>query len=416
MCVKLMSSSSPTTTAEKTIQHAFWNTQPISIVPHSSSSSSLSSIGDKTITNNLNTNTFPIYLPDTFEWDLLDVSDEKVLDEIFLFLRDNYVRNDQFRFEYSREFLKWTFQSDSQITQEIIILGLRRSQGNRKLCAMISSIPCWMSLNGQNVLISQINFLCVHRLLRGKRLTPVLIREISRRVCLQGIKQSVFTSGSLFTRPVSKCSYWHRPLNIKKLIHLEFSHVKQGWTMGMMDRYYRLPSSSTSHQFQKLTTDDVKEASQFFSKHISKYDLRPLFSQQKFEETFLPRNDVISTYIRKEDGQIVDFVSFFCICSPSSISSSSMSSSSSSNVNSSIKSAFSFYNLSSRSSIQDLIQNALILSKSEGFDVFTCLDVMNNQDAFGSLKFEQGSGILHYYVYNWSCESLKPPQIGLILV
>ena len=34
----------------------------------------------------------------------------------------------------------------------------------------------------------EINFLCVHKKLRSKRLAPVLIREITRRVNLKGKK------------------------------------------------------------------------------------------------------------------------------------------------------------------------------------------------------------------------------------
>jgi len=35
----------------------------------------------------------------------------------------------------------------------------------------------------------EINFLCVHKKLRSKRLAPVLIKEITRRVNLKGIWQ-----------------------------------------------------------------------------------------------------------------------------------------------------------------------------------------------------------------------------------
>lgn len=35
----------------------------------------------------------------------------------------------------------------------------------------------------------EINFLCVHKKLRAKRLAPVLIKEVTRRVNLMGIWQ-----------------------------------------------------------------------------------------------------------------------------------------------------------------------------------------------------------------------------------
>ena len=37
----------------------------------------------------------------------------------------------------------------------------------------------------------EINFLCVHKKLRAKRLAPVLIREITRRVNITGIFQVI---------------------------------------------------------------------------------------------------------------------------------------------------------------------------------------------------------------------------------
>jgi glycylpeptide N-tetradecanoyltransferase len=53
----------------------------------------------------------------------------------------------------------------------------------------------------------EINFLCVHKKLRAKRLAPVLIREITRRVHLQSIFQATYTAGMRLPRPVTVCRY-----------------------------------------------------------------------------------------------------------------------------------------------------------------------------------------------------------------
>ena len=53
----------------------------------------------------------------------------------------------------------------------------------------------------------EINFLCVHKKLRSKRLAPVLIREITRRVNCQGIFQAVYTAGVVLPKPVGTCRY-----------------------------------------------------------------------------------------------------------------------------------------------------------------------------------------------------------------
>lgn len=58
----------------------------------------------------------------------------------------------------------------------------------------------------------EINFLCVHKKLRSKRVAPVLIREITRRVNLEGIFQAVYTAGVVLPKPVATCRYQHLTL------------------------------------------------------------------------------------------------------------------------------------------------------------------------------------------------------------
>eukprot|EP00955_Chlamydomonas_euryale_P067863 359952-Chlamydomonas_euryale.AAC.3 len=71
----------------------------------------------------------------------------------------------------------------------------------------------------------EINFLCVHKKLRSKRLAPVLIKEITRRVNQADIWQAAYTAGVLIPKPIATCRYWHRSLNPKKLIDVGFSRL-----------------------------------------------------------------------------------------------------------------------------------------------------------------------------------------------
>lgn len=87
----------------------------------------------------------------------------------------------------------------------------------------------------------EINFLCVHKKLRSKRVAPVLIKEITRRVNLEGLFQAIYTAGVHLPTPVSICRYWHRSLNPKKLVDVEFSSLHRRMTLQRMIRIYRLP-------------------------------------------------------------------------------------------------------------------------------------------------------------------------------
>lgn len=64
--------------------------------------------------------------------------------------------------------------------------------------------------NAQNVFcrekrMVQVKFLCVHKKLRLKRMTPVLIRELTRRVNQQGLHQAVYTTVIVLPTPLSSC-------------------------------------------------------------------------------------------------------------------------------------------------------------------------------------------------------------------
>lgn len=60
---------------------------------------------------------------------------------------------------------------------------------------------------------------------------------------------------------------------------------------------------------------------------------------------------------------------------------------------------------------------ALIKAKSMGFDVFNCLDIMENSTFLEDLKFGVGDGYLHYYLFNWNIKDrLNASDIGVVLV
>lgn len=76
---------------------------------------------------------------------------------------------------------------------------------NNKMVGFISAVPANIKVYEKEVKMVEINYLCVHKKLRDKRVAPVLIKEITRRVNLQGIFQAVYTAGVILPSPVAKC-------------------------------------------------------------------------------------------------------------------------------------------------------------------------------------------------------------------
>ena len=76
-----------------------------------------------------------------------------------------------------------------------------------KTVKMVKLVKYFLCLYSRFVQMVEINFLCVHKKLRSKRVAPVLIREITRRVNLEGIFQAVYTAGVVLPKPVGTCRY-----------------------------------------------------------------------------------------------------------------------------------------------------------------------------------------------------------------
>jgi glycylpeptide N-tetradecanoyltransferase len=80
-----------------------------------------------------------------------------------------------------------------------------RATKTNKMVGFISAIPASVRIYEKLQHLVEINFLCVHKKLRSKRLAPVLIKEITRRVNCRGIFQAVYTAGVVLPKPVGTC-------------------------------------------------------------------------------------------------------------------------------------------------------------------------------------------------------------------
>lgn len=48
-------------------------------------------------------------------------------------------------------------------------------------------------------------------------------------------------------------------------------------------------------------------------------------------------------------------------------------------------------------------------------DVFNALNQRDNEVFLKELKFGEGDGNLHYYLFNWKCPPMKPEKVGVVL-
>lgn len=350
----------------------------------------------------------PYNLPEGFVWDTLELNDDAILKELYTLLNENYVEDEDkmFRFDYSPQFLRWALKPPGW--QRDWHCGVRVAKSG-KLVGFIGATPALIKVAGggktHDVKMVEINFLCVHKKLRAKRMAPVLIREITRRVNLHGIFQAIYTAGVILPKPVAKCRYHHRSLNPKKLIDVKFSSLTRNMTMKRALRLYNLPESIRLEGFKEMSKDHTPQVFELLTEYLDKFDLAPRFTLEEFEHWFLPQEDVINSYVVERDGKVLAFTSFYTL--PSTVISHP--------TYDSIKAAYSFYSCTTGSiKLLELMRDALIIAKKQDYDVFNALDLMENKEFLEELKFGIGDGDLKYYLYNWKCPDFEPEQVSYL--
>jgi glycylpeptide N-tetradecanoyltransferase len=383
----------------------FWGTQPVP--QFKGQEITESDIGPIDLNTDLEKEQKEAYnLPKGYAWYDVDINNNNDLTKLYEFLRDNYVEDDDhmFRFDYSKEFLKWHLTAPGYLKQWNS--AIVRSE-SKQMVGFISAIPVHIVIYNKEVSKVEINFLCVKTELRAKRLAAVLIKEITRRVHWQNIWQAVYTAGVLLPKPIATCTYYHRNLNIKKLLDVKFTYLSPHLNITRAKSVYKVSKETTINGLRKMELRDVEGVFKILNEYLSKFKVRAFYTLDEVAHWFIPRDKVVYSYVVENiDGLITDFISFYSL--PSSILSH--------DVHKTLWAAYSFFNVANSVSLKELMKNALTLASNEKFDVFNALNIMDNGKIFNDLLFGQGDGSLRYYFYNYACPEIKPEELGIVLM
>ena len=303
--------------------YKFWNTQPVPRFDEKADSGQQD--GPIKNVDPADVPKEPQPLMEGFEWCQLDLTQESELHEVYELLTFHYVEDDNamFRFNYSQPFLTWALKSPGWRPEWHI--GVRASK-SRKLLASIFGIPVELKVRGATVKAVEINFLCVHKKLRSKRLAPILIREVTRRCNLDGIYQAVYTAGIVVPKPISTCRYFHRPIDWLKLHEVGFSPLPPGSTKARMVARNQLPPETKTKRLRKMTPADIPGVKDLLHRYLASFALSQTFSDAEISHWFLNTNatagadQVIWTLVVSDgdgdgdgSGKITDMVSFYCL-------------------------------------------------------------------------------------------------------
>jgi glycylpeptide N-tetradecanoyltransferase len=294
----------------------------------------------------------PVSLPEGFSWC------EPPLEEAHKLLNEHYVCDKTFKLSYSLETLKWAANHESR--------GIRDASGD--LIGYISSVSTKVRVCQDVLPMVQINFLCVHPDHRERGFAPILISEIKRIANIRGVWQAIYTAVTKIPGSVAKSSYWHRFLNVKRLVKTGFYQTDR-----LREKYFEIRGNS---QFRKMTPKDIPKVTRILEKYFKKFKVAPQIDKEWVKHWILP----IHAYVNDDTE---DFISFYEVPYDRV------------DERDTVKQVYAFY------MVGDVYNDAFILARNQGYDVFNTLDIGQSEEDLEKLKFIKGTGHVYYYLFNW---------------
>lgn len=377
--------------------YKYWNNQPVKKLNEIVSIDGI--VNDKLL-ESVNDN--KLELPDGFKWVDLDVRNKENSEKVSNFLIDNYLedKDGEFSLYYSSEFLEWALITPNYDPE--LMLGVETDSGI--LIGFISGIFNEIQLNQHKLKVAEINFLCVHKKMRNKRLTPKLIDEITRRIKLKGVDKAIYTAVNYLPSPFSTVRFYHRALNIDKLLETNFTSFDKNANLDNIKLSLNLPDNPRSKNFVKLEEKYFDQTFNLLNKYLERYQCHPIFTKNEFIHKF--NNKFVTAYVLLDDNDnVLDFISYYKL--PSKVIKSK---------NKFIKTGYLYYYTSDIETVYRLLGDILIIAKNEGMDVFNALNIMEHGKILNDLKFQEGTGKLHYYMYNWKCQNISSSSVANIFI
>ena len=160
-----------------------------------------------------------------------------------------------------------------------------------------------------------------------------------------------------------------------------------------------------------LSESEIPKITVALNAHLTaNYKVHIQFSEAEMRHFFLPRDNVVFSYVVENvAGEVTDFISFYAL--------------NSSVLNDpeydKIYAAYAFYNFAEGNDeerMKQLMRDALILAKQNNFDVFNMTEVLKHSLVRDELMFKPGDGRLAHYLFNWRIKSIEASDVGIVLV
>lgn len=342
----------------------------------------------------------PARLPAGFEWCRIHIDDAAQLAELSAFLNKNYVEASNgaatFRMQVTPAFLRWLLAAPGRLPGDDGHIAVR---ANGKLMGFLAGTPAPALFQRRPMDLFVLNFLCVHRKLRGKRMLPVLVREAIRVAMRHDVPVGIYTSPVRPHEPVATCTYHQRVLDAGALTASGFAD--EG-TLRFMQ--VAPPTGTRVPGLRPMTEADVPRVAELLRAHgeAQGATVRPAWRGDDDARRLLPVPGVLHSFVvaAGAEGVPTDVISFYVVVLKTKAGE--------------LRAAHQYYHAAGHTPLPHLVHDALVLAARAGCHLYNALDIGDTPRCFARLGFVPGSQ-LNYLMTNLSTPCMSPAKMGMIL-
>lgn len=351
----------------KNYEYNFWNSQPIQKEDN---------MIFEQITN-FEKNFDEYKLPENYEW--VNYSNLEESEDIC-----NFLNNNNTKYFYTKEYLQWYYNNS-------IVIGVSSTQN--QIIGIIFGKKVKLQINNKQLKVLEVDLVVVHSKLRQKKLTNILIKELTRQAVNNDIIFGIFKTNIYIPTPIIELTNYYRPLNINLLYKIEFIRPKN-ITLNELVKAYELEKQPKNKNIIKLEEKNVEEMYEHYLKYINKYNVYRILELEEFKDIFL--NKMVTCYLLMEDNKIRDFISYYRLDLKKD--------------NNVIKTCKIFYYTSINETAYRLLSDLVIITKQEGYDLIETTDYMENKDILRELKFDKNTNE-YINTYNFKINKFNTNQV-----
>jgi hypothetical protein len=89
--------------------------------------------------------------------------------------------------------------------------------------------------------------------------------------------------------PISTCRYFHRTLNVPKLVDSKFTYVPRNMTVARMSRQFKVPSTPALSRagLREMEERDVSAVAELYRRYMERFEMIPLLEEDDVRHQFL---------------------------------------------------------------------------------------------------------------------------------